>query len=133
MSAKTERRLTIQSGSPLSGHSLNDKIFHLSRDLERKAFGRSKKQERSARRMRKEAEEERRQEEFLRGLPDFQFNRALGHMMDGTASAEDINYVAKNIELREEVTGNFSIKRSDNGAEKITPVTITIVDFARSS
>ena len=73
------------------------------------------------------------EEEFLQDLPKFQFNRALGHIFDGTASEEDINYVARNIHGYERTIDRFRIRRSNgNGEERITGVTTTIVDFTRS-
>lgn len=34
-----------------------------------------------------------RQQQFIENLPRMQFKRALGHMVDGTATPEDIGYV----------------------------------------
>ena len=50
MSVKTERKETIESGSPLGEHSLNQRKLYNSIRMEKKAFGTNKKAERALRR-----------------------------------------------------------------------------------
>ena len=65
----------------------------------------------------------------MQALPQFQFDRAVGNIFNGTVSIEDIRdvatdirYVRKHIREYERVAETFI-------TEKGTEVTITIVDF----
>jgi hypothetical protein len=53
MSVKTERIKTIESGSPLAKHSLNQTRIYNGIRMEKKAFGPDKKKEKSIRRRQK--------------------------------------------------------------------------------
>jgi len=119
------KRGEFGKGDPLSWHPMNQK---LAKNLqERRGKGEeSSKVERAARKRLK-------QQQFLQDLPKMQFNRALGHIVDGTASEKDIDYVAKNANRYERQIESFSITRANgNVEEKVTKVTITIVDFTRN-
>lgn len=62
------------------------------------------------------------QEEFLQNFPDFQFNRALEKIFDGTATPEDCRYIDQSGDKVKE----FITKRGNR-------VTITVVDFTREN
>lgn len=65
--------------------------------------------------------------EFMRDLfPRIQFSRALGQMLNGAATEEDIEYVFENVHKYEQVAEGYE-------AEKGSKVTITIVDFTPHS
>lgn len=55
MSIKSERRETIESGSPLSHHSLNQTKMYHSIQMEKKGFGNDRNAENSRRRKREQA------------------------------------------------------------------------------
>lgn len=78
-------------------------------------------------------EKRRREERFLQDLPEFQFRRALKHIIDGDASEEDFVYVVREIYKYEQETEKFTIVRryKDIVEKRITEVSITMVEFTR--
>ncbi|MBI2613234.1 MAG: hypothetical protein HYW62_00460 [Candidatus Levybacteria bacterium] len=64
---------------------------------------------------------EQRRAQFAQGFPGMQFNRALGKMLDGTATQEDVEYVFSNVHRYEQVIERCKTEKRS--------VTITIVDF----
>jgi hypothetical protein len=128
VSVKTERIATMDSGSPLAKHSLNQGRLYNTIRMEKKVFGPDRKKEKSQRRKDREAKELQR---FLQ-QPDEKFAKALGHMVNGVPSEGDISFVARTVDEYEQVIESFEIERIDNNGERrITPVTITIVEFIR--
>jgi len=72
------------------------------------------------------------QDKFMQDLPKFQLDRALGHMLDGIESPEDIKYVAENISTHEQVITRFRISSNVSGEKRARRrVTVSIVDFTR--
>src|SRR3990172_9206341 len=116
MSVKTERARIIESGSSAVRHSLNQRNMKRVSDAEKRVFRNDKKAIKAeARRLQ--------QEQFLRNFPKYQFDRALGHVFDSTATPEDTNYVLGNIGKYERRVNRFFTEAT--GAD------ITIVEFTR--
>jgi len=113
MSARIERARTIESGSPLAKHSLNQRKMYNAFRMEQKAFGRDRKKEKSQRR-------KLRHEQFMQNFPIFQFDRALGHVLGGKATMEELNLIDKH----ERVVDEYQ-------TEKGSVAIISIVDFTR--
>lgn len=114
MTSKSEalKRKIIESGSPLQRRtSLNQRNLGRQVDIEGKVFGETNI---------KAAKAEARKQKFIRQLPRQQFDRSLGHMLNGGATNEEIVYVLEQIGRYEKPLGN-------NGYE------VTIVDFVRSA
>lgn len=114
MTNKAEREKIVGRGSAVAKHSLNQYTTKTLREYEekgvdRKAAGAAKKR--------------RRQEQFEQNLPKAQFDRALGHILEGRATPEDINYALKNIGRYEKRVGRFSTGE--------TRIIATVVDFTR--
>jgi len=116
-------------------HSDNQKTQKLQRDRREKGFGSIDKALKvQLRREKKQQllEEELRMKKWLSRRSKMQFNRALGHVIDGTWSDEDVWYVAEKIDKYEQVLERFRVRKFRNGKEiSITEVTTTIVDFTR--
>ena len=117
------RRRELRPRDPLYRHPVN---WKMAKDiLGRRRRGTSHKVENAV--ARKQA-----QDEFIQGLPKFQFERALGHILDGQESREDIEYVAKNIGMHEKVIKRFRISSNVSGEKRARRrVTVSIVDFTR--
>lgn len=111
--AEVARRRIIESGSPLAKHSLSQRILKREEDRRSAVLGKPNSKGEKARAGR------RRTIEFIEQLPRRQFDRALGHMMDGRPTIEDISYVVGHVSDYERPIGN-------NGFE------ITVVDFTRT-
>lgn len=95
MSVRTERRLTIERGSPMSHHSMNQRIIRAGLEGERRIFGvDNKKLARSERR--KEKEESRKEgleaQHFIPELLKTQFERSLERVISENATPEDVKY-----------------------------------------
>lgn len=117
MSSKEERKRIISSGDPLARHSLNNS--HMSYVLRQNElfYGLDRKAAKSS-------EKRRKHERFLEELPRYQFDRAMGHLLNGDAGGatpEDLNYVFNNIRRYERRIYGFSTEDAK--------VIITIVDF----
>lgn len=111
--AERARQIIIKSGSPLAGHSLSQKILKREEDRGSVVLGKPNSKGEKVR------ASKRRTEEFIEQLPRMQFNRALGHMMDGRPTIEDISYVVGHV-------GHYERPMGNNGSE------VTIVDFTRT-
>ena len=123
---ETFRREKIREGDPLSWHPMNQKM---AKDLQdRQKRGESPRVDRANKR---KFQEQQAHEEFMENFPKFQFDRALGHILDGTETQEDIKYVARNTANYEQVIGRFRINGVNGNGEKRTRrrVTATIVEF----
>jgi len=125
MGSRVEQlRKEIRPEDPFYSHPLNQEMAK--NIIEKRKRGkRSPKVENAAARRKA-------QDEFMQRLPEFQFNRALGHILDGQESIEDIIYVAENIKLYEQVIGRFRISSNGSGEKRVRrTVTVSIVDFTR--
>lgn len=84
------RHEIIDSGSPLSRHSMSSRMIGLILDGERHLGNNDEKARRAReRRLRQEIE----QELFLKFLPRFQFERSLVRLMEGKGTDTDMYYV----------------------------------------
>lgn len=89
MSTKAERERIIRSGSPTRWHSLNQDILKREAEGRKRTFGSNKKVARAH-------ERRRREERFIQDFPKVQFERALGHMLNGQATDEEVIFVFNN-------------------------------------
>ncbi len=115
--AEELRKQTLVGGGATARHSMNQKTTGYIIQMGERGFDR--KAEKSERRKRRE-------EQFLRGFPLMQFNRALGQMLNGTVTKENIKHVFDKVDRHEKVISTYI-------TEKGTEVTITVVDFTRPS
>ena len=116
MGNRTEelRKQVVAGGGATARHSMNQKTIGYIIQMGERGFDR--KAEKS--KLRK-----RRKEQFLQDLPKFQFDRALGQMLNGTSTTENIEHVFNNAHKYEAVIDRYETEKST--------VTITIVDFTR--
>lgn len=124
MSGRSERIRDeiINSGSPLSNHSLNQGSMSLLLDGEARLFGNPNNKARKAEKRRI------RHEQFLRDLPRTQFERSLGKLIQGKGNDEDESYVWANISKYAKHLPHLS---SDNG-HNITVVDLTPMGRAKT-
>lgn len=94
-------------------YSSNQRGIKYRRDMAEQGFDR--KAEKSKLRKRRE-------EQFLREFPKMQFNRALGEMLNGTATEENIEYVFRNAHNYERVIARYE-------TENKTTVTVAIIEL----
>ena len=113
---ETFRREQLRPGDPLDWHPVNQKMAKDIQDRRRR--GNSPKVERAARKKLQ-------QEQFLQEFPKMQFNRALGQMLNGTVTEENVKYVSNNVQKYEKLIDTYETEKST--------VTITVVDFTRSN
>ena len=123
--AEELRKQTLAGGGAMATHSMNQRTTAYIIQMQERGFDR-KAEKAKLRRMK--------EEEFLQNLPKFQFDRALSHIIDGIATEEDYNYVARNIGRYEQVIDRFRINTVNGNREKRVrrSVTVTIVDFTRN-
>jgi len=123
--AEELRKQIVAGGGATATYSMNQRTTAYIIQRQEKGFDR-KAEKAKLRRMK--------EEEFLQNLPKFQFDRALSHIIDGIATEEDFNYVARNIGNYEQVIGRFKINGVNGNGEKRVrrSATVTIVDFTRN-
>ena len=104
------RNRIVGRGSVLAGRSLSQDKLRKEIDGERRALGQPTSKGEKAMASRRSTEE------FTAQLPRMQFNRALGHIIDGEATSEDISYVLKHIGDYERPIG-INRTNGNNGPE----------------